>query len=70
MYESCSSLLYSNLDSDEVIKFVCNYMIRRAKTILHILENPVLSLKDSKECWNKMLSFDISKIEQTFSQQK
>ena len=59
MYGSCSALLEQCLDSEEDIKFVINYMIRRAKTILYMLENPMLSLKDSKEYWDKILSFII-----------
>ena len=62
MYGSWSALLEQSLDSEEDIKFIINYMIRRAKTILYMLENPMLSLKDSKEYWDKILSFIINEM--------
>ena len=53
MYGSWSALLKKSLDLEEDIKFVINYMIRRAKTILYMLENPMLSLKTQKNIETK-----------------
>ena len=62
IYGSWCSLFDADLNSEEDISFAINYAIRRAKTIRYILEKPILSLKDSREYWDKILSFVVNEM--------